>query len=232
MYYLSQGLLKVYSSNSYGYDRVIAFLKDDNIFGLDCLDPDQPSVVTIECVTDSWVMPLQSEMLTGIMRESPDFACDLVAYYAKVMRQLCFDTENQSINDARVRLVNFLYLYAESSGDDRIAMSQQDLAGSGELLPLQHRPHLHPTEGGRTHPGPWPGVDGFRQGTTKGVLPIIVPIASYRYYKKREVIIENRFLLQYILPHRLLHCLSSLFFTTPYLNDFSSTNDHDHIEKL
>lgn len=58
MYYLSQGLLKVYSSNSYGYDRVIAFLKDDNIFGLDCLDPDQPSVVTIECVTDSWVMPL------------------------------------------------------------------------------------------------------------------------------------------------------------------------------
>ena len=130
MYYLSQGLLKVYSSNSYGYDRVIAFLKDDNIFGLDCLDPDQPSVVTIECVTDSWVMPLQSEMLTGIMRESPDFACDLVAYYAKVMRQLCFDTENQSINDAKVRLVNFLYLYAESSGDDRIAMSQQDLAAA------------------------------------------------------------------------------------------------------
>ena len=105
-------------------------MKDDNIFGLDCLDPDQPSVVTIECVTDSWVMPLQSEMLTGIMRESPDFACDLVAYYAKVMRQLCFDTENQSINDAKVRLVNFLYLYAESSGDDRIAMSQQDLAAA------------------------------------------------------------------------------------------------------
>ena len=30
-------------------------------------------------------------------------------------------------------------------------------------------------------------------------MPIIVPIASYRYYKKREVIIENRFFLQYIL---------------------------------
>ena len=55
-----------------------------------------------------------------------------------------------------------------------------------------------------THPGPWPGVDGFRQGTTKGVLPIIVPIASYRYYKKREVIIENRFFLQYILPHSIV----------------------------
>lgn len=35
-------------------------------------------------------------------------------------------------------------------------------------------------------------------------MPIIVPIASYRYYKKREVIIENRFFLQYILPHSIV----------------------------
>lgn len=35
-------------------------------------------------------------------------------------------------------------------------------------------------------------------------MPIIVPITSYRYYKKREVIIENRFFLQYILPHSIV----------------------------
>ena len=61
------------------------------------------------------------------------------------------------------------------------------------------------------------GVDGFRQGTTKGVLPIIVPIASYRYYKKREVIIENRFLLQYILPHSIVLLKSSKESTGLYL---------------
>ena len=130
MYYLCHGLLKVYSSNSYGYDRVIAFLKDDNLFGLDCLDPSQPSIVTIECVTDSWVMPFQSEMLAKIMGEDPCFARDLVAYYAKVMRQLCFDTENQSIHDAKVRLANFLYLYVQSNGSSRVDMSQQDLAAA------------------------------------------------------------------------------------------------------
>ena len=130
MYYLCHGLLKVYSSNSYGYDRVIAFLKDDNLFGLDCLDPGLPSIVTIECVTDSWVMPFQSEMLGRIMEEDPGFARALVAYYAKVMRQLCFDTENQSINDAKVRLGNFLYLYTQASGSGRVEMSQQDLAAS------------------------------------------------------------------------------------------------------
>ena len=71
MYYLSQGLLKVYSSNSYGYDRVIAFLKDDNIFGLDCFDPDQPSVVTIECVTDSWVMPCKARCSPASCGKAP-----------------------------------------------------------------------------------------------------------------------------------------------------------------
>ena len=35
-------------------------------------------------------------------------------------------------------------------------------------------------------------------------MPIIVPIASDRYCKKREVIIENRFFPQYISPHRIL----------------------------
>ncbi len=130
MYFLCQGLLKVYSSNSFGYDRVIAFLKDDNLFGLDCLDPGQTSIVTIECVTDSWVMPFQSGMLAAIMEEDPGFTRHLVAYYAKVMRQLCFDTENQSIHDARVRLVNFLYLYQQSSRSGRVDMSQQDLAAA------------------------------------------------------------------------------------------------------
>lgn len=130
MYFLCQGLLKVYPSNSYGYDRVIAFLKDDNLFGLDCLDPERTSIVTIECVTDSWVMPLQSGMIGAIMEENPGFTRDLVGYYAKVMRQLCFDTETQSIHDVKVRLSNFLYLYVETSGSDRVNMSQQDLAAA------------------------------------------------------------------------------------------------------
>lgn len=52
-------------------------------------------------------------------------------------------------------------------------------------------------------------------------MPIIVLIASYRYYKKREVIIENRFLLQYILgcddmiPPNVLQIPEVLYYGDP-----------------
>ena len=69
-------------------------------------------------------------MLKAIMRKEPDFAYDLALYYAKVMRQLCFDAESQSINDAKIRFSNFLYLYITSNHSDTVPMSQQELSSA------------------------------------------------------------------------------------------------------
>ncbi|KUO77235.1 MAG: hypothetical protein APF81_25505 [Desulfosporosinus sp. BRH_c37] len=132
MYYLNEGTLKVYSDNYTGYERIIAYLKRNSIFGLDCFHPEMSSIVTIEAVTDVWVMPFTSGTLRIMMAENSDFAFDLVAYYCKVMRQLCSDAENLSINDATIRLVNFLFLYinGNDSGIDTIDMTQQELASA------------------------------------------------------------------------------------------------------
>ena len=130
MYYLTEGLLKVYSSNFQGYERLVAFLREDSIFGLDCFDPTMPSIVTIECVSDAWVMPFQRETLKKVMEADENFAYDLVSHYSKILRQLCFDAENQSINDSGTRLANFLYLYVENSQSRHVDMSQQELAAA------------------------------------------------------------------------------------------------------
>ena len=53
-----------------------------------------------------------------------------MVYYAKVMRQLCFDAESQSINDAKIRLSNFLFLYVESNHSNTVPMSQQELSAA------------------------------------------------------------------------------------------------------
>ncbi len=130
MYYLFQGTVKIYTCNSRGGERLLAFLGEDSICGLDCLDPGQPSIVTIECITDSWVTPFQPDMLKVIIQKAPDFSYDLMVYYAKVMRQLCFDAESQSINDAKIRLSNFLFLYVESNHSNTVPMSQQELSAA------------------------------------------------------------------------------------------------------
>lgn len=45
--------------------------------------------------------------MEALIRENPDFAVDLTRYYCKVMRQLCFDAENQSISSILIRLSSF-----------------------------------------------------------------------------------------------------------------------------
>lgn len=132
LYYLNSGMVKVYSNNYHGYERIVAYLNKNSIFGLDCLNPGSTSIVTIECITDVWLMPFKRETLHAMMAESLDFSYALVAYYCKVMRQLCFDAENQSISDTATRLANFLYLCVShrDEAQPRVDLTQQDVASA------------------------------------------------------------------------------------------------------
>lgn len=128
MYYLCSGLLKVYTNNFEGSERTVAFLTDDTLFAMDCFVLGQVSLTTIECMTDSWIMPFQSSVLEEIIRENADFAVDFARYYCKLLRQLCFDAENQSINNVLVRTVNFLLANWDDRDNSRVTLSQQEIA--------------------------------------------------------------------------------------------------------
>ena len=128
MYYLCQGKMRVYSGNCEGNERTVAILGDDSIVGLDCLLPGQTSLMTIACVTDCWLMPFRNTLMEELIRSDADFALTLAQYYCKVLRQLCFDAANQSINSVFIRLANFLLTNWDGSGECRVRLSQQELA--------------------------------------------------------------------------------------------------------
>ena len=127
MYYLCRGTLRVYAGNCEGNERTVALLGDDSLAGLDCFLPGETSIMTIACMTDCWLMPIQNNAVEDMVREDASFAATLVRYYCKVMRQLCFDAANQSINSVFLRLGNFL-LTNWDGGDNRVRLSQQELA--------------------------------------------------------------------------------------------------------
>lgn len=128
MYYLCDGCMRVYTCNSEGKERIVAFLKHDTLFGLDCFEKNSLSLISIEAITDCTVMPFQRSMLEQFIRENADFAVDLTHYYCKVLRQLCFDAKNQSINSILVRTANFLLSNWDDHSNRRIPLSQQAIA--------------------------------------------------------------------------------------------------------
>lgn len=130
MYYLCKGCMKVYANNCEGNERIVAFLQNDTLLGIDAFCSDGVSLMTIECITDSWVMPFQNHVLEAMIHENPDFAVDLTRYYCKILRQLCYDAGNQSINNVFIRTVNFLCENWDDKQNNRVSLSQQDIASA------------------------------------------------------------------------------------------------------
>ena len=128
MYYLCKGKLRVYANNCQGNERTVAILGPGSIAGLDCLLPGQTSLMTIAGLTDCWLLPFQNDFLESLVQENEEFALTLVRYYCKVMRQLCFDAANQSINSVFLRLANFVLTNWDGGGEARVWLSQQELA--------------------------------------------------------------------------------------------------------
>ena len=128
MYYLCKGRMRVYAGNCQGNERTVALLGPDSLAGLDCLLPGQTSMMTIACITDCWVLPFQNTLLESLIRENAEFALTLTRYYCKVMRQLCFDAANQSINSVFLRLANFLLANWDGAQEAQVRLSQQELA--------------------------------------------------------------------------------------------------------
>jgi CRP-like cAMP-binding protein len=133
MYYLLEGMVKVYTTNYNGYDRIIGYMEKHTIFGLDCVYNDELSIVNIESLTDIKVLPFTGDILRKMIIHNSAFAYDFILYYCQVIRQLAFDAENQSINDVSTRLANFLYTYMNSSiyaKKQKIDLSQESLASA------------------------------------------------------------------------------------------------------
>ena len=110
LYYILDGILKTYTVNSRGNERIIDLMHENTVVGMDCLDPDTKAVVSIVCLTDAEVLPFTTDTLRRMIRENPDFGFAMVLYYGKVLRQVTYHSATLGVGSRSSRIANFLYL--------------------------------------------------------------------------------------------------------------------------
>lgn len=133
MYYLVDGVVKVYMTNYDGNERIIDYMRKNTLIGMDCVIPTLKSVVSISCVTDIHVLPFNADTLKKMLKKDSEFAYDLVLYYGKVLRQVTYHSGNLGISNLTARFANFLYLFTDTpeyEKNRRISMTQEEIAAS------------------------------------------------------------------------------------------------------
>ena len=133
MYYLVDGIAKVFVTNYDGNERIIDFMKKNTLIGMDCVIPALKSVVSISCVTDIHVLPFTSDILKKMLDQSSEFAYDLVLYYGKVLRQVAYQCGSLGISNLTARLANFLFLFTDTAdfrNERKIPLTQEEIASS------------------------------------------------------------------------------------------------------
>ena len=74
LYYILDGLAKVYISTSDGNEQIIDFMKQDTLIGMDCIDDENKSVVSITSVVDMHVLPFTADILKKLILQTPSWA--------------------------------------------------------------------------------------------------------------------------------------------------------------
>ena len=133
LFYLEEGIAKVFNMYSDGKERVIDFMKKGTLVAMDCVIPGSRAVVSISAVIELKVIPIPDYSLKQMIADYPEFGYDLVLFYSKILRQVCYISSLTYIADRNGRLANFLLLFvdsAETDEDIKISMTQDEIASA------------------------------------------------------------------------------------------------------
>lgn len=136
MFFLLEGIVKVYTTNPSGYTRILGYHKRNTLFAMDCICPGESAVVTMESVKEVQVLEVTWVELEKMELLHPGFLRDLLKYYGTILRLMCFDAENISANDASSRLATFLCMFKRHHDEEgrkdpnRINLTQDELASA------------------------------------------------------------------------------------------------------
>ena len=125
------GLAKVYISTSDGNEQIIDFMKQDTLIGMDCIDDENKSVVSITSVVDMHVLPFTADILKKLILQNPQLGYDLVVYYGEVLREVAFMVGSLGHSDQMLRLTTFLLLLLDTPEyreTGKILLTQQEVA--------------------------------------------------------------------------------------------------------
>lgn len=129
LYFLVEGTVFVYTTNSDGYVRFIGSHTENTIFNLDSFrQENDDAVITTKAFTTVKAIPLVLNDIIALTKEEPSLYKDFLIYTADVLRLMCYDAKEQSINDVKTRLIHFFLLYTKDDPHKEIALSQYRIA--------------------------------------------------------------------------------------------------------
>lgn len=132
LYYILDGLAKVYITTSDGNEQIIDFMMRDTLIGMDCIDDEKKSVVSIASVTEmAGCSPSLRKFLRRMILDNPQLGFDLVVYYGEVLRQVSFMVGSLGHADLMVRLASFFLLFIDTldyQQNHKILLTQQEIA--------------------------------------------------------------------------------------------------------
>ena len=127
MYFLLEGMVKIYTMNPSGYVRILGYHKSNTLFAMDGIcGAQEPAVVTVESITPVKVLLVTWDDIVEMGNEDHSFPSALLRYYGTVFRLMCFDAETKSICDASARLATFLCIYERDAKENGIIRLTQD----------------------------------------------------------------------------------------------------------
>ena len=143
LFYLLDGIVKVYTTNPSGHLRILGYHQKDSLFALDCLCPGETALVNTQSVTAVKVLPATTAQLRAVQQRQPGFWEDLSRYYCSLLRLMCFDAESNSVCDTAARLATFLCLFQRHNESEhhlnsgKICLTQEELASAVNASRIQ-----------------------------------------------------------------------------------------------
>lgn len=140
LYYLAEGIAKVYIINSDGSERVIDFMKKGTLIAMDCVIPGSRAVVSIVGLTDLKVIPIPDHTLQELVKNHPDVGYQIILFYSKILRQVSYSSAITSISNYTSRLLYFLMLFLdepEFKQSNEIRITQDEIANATAMSRAQ-----------------------------------------------------------------------------------------------
>lgn len=130
LYFLLEGVINVYTINQDGYTRFIGTHEKNTIFNLDSFNSSSYAIITTKAITPVQVIHLSISDIVDFSTKEPNFYSDFLIYTGYVLRLMCYDAQEQSINDVKTRLIHFFLLYTENNQNLSIPLGQYEIASA------------------------------------------------------------------------------------------------------
>lgn len=130
-FWVKNGMVKISILSETGEEKVLGFHKN-SMFGMDLWGENSIAVVTATAYTNADIYSIPRKRVKRCLEAHPEMSMKLLTYTCDIMRLMVFHMHSHLFLDAKTRIADILYLYAQMGENQeekkRIYMTEQELS--------------------------------------------------------------------------------------------------------